>query len=104
MADGLGQLSYFGCLKFSLVGLALRKVYAAAVQGHFIARVCYMLIITSALHTITHHTQWFVSPWVHLALFLGPVLFFARERTSVLRRIHFKPAPLAKSQNAENLA
>src|SRR5713226_7069218 len=104
MADGLGQLSYFGCLKFSLIGLVLRKVYAAAVQGHFIARVCYMLIITDALHSITHHTQWFVSPWVHMALFLGPALFFARARVSVLRRIQFAPTTLPKSESAEKLA
>ncbi len=104
MVDAFGSFWYFGCLKFFLIGLVLRKVYAAAVQGHFIARVCYMLIITSALHSITHHTQWFVSPWVHLALFLGPAFFFARARVSVLRRIHFKSAALPKSLNAENLA
>ncbi len=104
MVDAFGSFWYFGCLKFFLIGLVLRKVYAAAAQGHLIARVCYMLIITSALHTITHHTQWFVSPWVHIALFLGPALFFARARVSVLRRIQFAPATLPKSQNAENLA
>ncbi len=104
MVDAFGSFWYFGCLKFFLIGLVLRKVYAAAAQGHFIARVCYMLIITSALHSITHHTQWFVSPWVHIALFLGPALFFARARVSILRRIHFAPAALPKSLNAENLA
>jgi hypothetical protein len=104
MVDAFGSFWYFGCLKFFLIGLVLRKVYAAAAQGHLIARVCYMLIITDALHTITHHTQWFVSPWVHMALFLGPALFFARARVSVVRQIHFAPATLPKSQNAENLA
>jgi hypothetical protein len=104
MVDAFGSFWYFGCLKFFLIGLVLRKVYAAAAQGHFIARVCYMLIITSALHTITHHTQWFVSPWVHIALFLGPALFFARARVSVIRRLHFAPATLSKSQNVEELA
>ena len=104
LIDAFGSFWYFGCLKYFLIGLVLRKVYAAAAQGHFIARVCYMLIITNALHSITHHTQWFVSPWVHITLFLGPALFFARARVSVLRRIQFAPATLPKSQNAENLA
>jgi hypothetical protein len=44
-----------------------------------------MVMAPNALHTITHHTQWFFSPWVHLILFLYPVLYFARrtDRTSI---------------------
>ena len=58
---------------------AVRRIYAAALEGHFVAQVFYMLIITDALHAITHHTQWFISPWVHMSIFLMPALYYARD-------------------------
>lgn len=83
LVDCFRSFGYFGCLKFFFIALILRKLYAAAMQGHLVARVSYMLIITNALHAITHHTQWFISPWVHMGIFLLPALYFAGERAKV---------------------
>lgn len=79
LVDAFGSFWFFGCLKFFVIGFVLRRLYQAAVEGHFVARLLYMLIITSALHTITHHTQWFVSPWLHISVFLVPALYFSRD-------------------------
>ncbi len=80
LVDAFGSFWYFGCLKFFVIGFVLRRLYAAAMAGHFIAKILYMLMITNALHCITHHTQWFVSPWVHFTIFLFPALYYARPR------------------------
>jgi hypothetical protein len=79
MVDAFGSFGYFGCLKFFLIGFILRRLYSAAMAGHLVPQLLYMLIITDALHAITHHTQWFVSPWVHISLFLFPALYLARR-------------------------
>jgi hypothetical protein len=96
LVDCFRSFGYFGCLKFFFIALILRKLYSAAKQGHLVARVAYMLIITSALHTITHHTQWFISPWVHMGIFLLPALYFAGRRIKVTSVL---PSPLKKPLN-----
>jgi hypothetical protein len=95
LSDAFGSFWYFGCLKFFFIAFVLRKIYLAAVQGRFIAQVFYMLIITDALHTITHHTQWFISPWVHMGIFLLPCLYLARTRV-------FRFLPPLTAQPASN--
>lgn len=84
MVDAFGSFWYFGCLKFFIIGFVVRRIYAAALEGHFVAQIFYMLIITDALHSITHHTQWFVSPWVHMSIFLMPALYYARDFSRVI--------------------
>lgn len=80
LVDAFGSFWYFGCLKFFAIGFVLRRLYVTAMAGHFIAKLCYILMITNALHCITHHTQWFVSPWIHFAIFLLPAVYYARQR------------------------
>jgi hypothetical protein len=79
MVDAFGSFWYLGCLKFFVIGLVLRRLYAGAMNGHFVAAMFYLIIITNALHCITHHTQWFVSPWVHLSIFLLPARYFYQD-------------------------
>jgi hypothetical protein len=79
--DCFSSFWYLGCLKFFFIAVIMRKIYQAACEGHFVAQLFYMLILTPALHTITHHTQWFISPWVHMILFLIPALYLARGVT-----------------------
>jgi hypothetical protein len=80
MGDSFQAFGWFGCLVFFLIAFVMRKVFRAAESGHFAAQVAYMVVLTSAMHTVTHHTKWFLfSPWVHMALFLLPCLLWARK-------------------------
>jgi hypothetical protein len=72
---------YFGCLKFFVIAYVLRAIYRAAEAGAFAAQVLYTLLITSALHTVTHDTQWFFSHAIHVAIFVTPGLLLARRET-----------------------
>jgi hypothetical protein len=78
ITDAYRSFGYLGCVKFLLIALAMRWLYARAMSGDFAMQVCYMLILTPGLHAITHSTQSFLSPWVHMAIFLAPVLIWAR--------------------------
>jgi len=99
LVDSFRSFWYLGCLKFLLIGFVMSKLYSGAVTGNTTAQLYYMLIIVPSLHSITHHTQWFVSPWVHMGIFLLPGLIFARVRKQKLAR-HNPFSPLLVSQTS----
>jgi hypothetical protein len=77
-SDAFASFWYFGFMKFFLIAYLIAIVYRSAVRGNFTAQICYMVILPDALHAVTHHTQWFFSPWLHMAIFLLPALLVAR--------------------------
>lgn len=87
MADAFGSYWYFGGIKFFLIGLWLKRLYVAAMRGSIPGQLLYMLLMTSGMLTITHHTHSILSAWVHIMIFLFPVLLWARQSP---RRV---PAP-----------
>lgn len=78
MADGFRSFWYFGCLKFFLIAYVMRTLFVSAQRGNMVAQLLYMMAIIPSLHAITHSTHWFLSPWIHIALFVGPALIYAR--------------------------
>lgn len=81
MADAFRSFWYFGAVKFFVIAYVIQRMFISADLGHRVMQILYMLMLTNALHTVTHHTSWFISPWVHIAAFLLPALLFARVRT-----------------------
>jgi hypothetical protein len=57
----------------------MQKLWLAAREGSLTAQLLYMLMPVYALQAITHTTHYFVSPWVHLGIFLLPALLMARQ-------------------------
>jgi hypothetical protein len=86
LSDAFQSFWYFGCLKFFFIAYVMRKFWLAAGNGNLTAQLVYMLIPSYALEAITHGTQRFLDPWVHLAVFLLPLLLLARRRTKISRR------------------
>lgn len=80
MSDAFRSLWFFGAFEFAFIGIIMSRLYKAAVRKHVVAQLLYMLMITSALHAITHNTGMFVTPWVHMGIFLLPALLWARVR------------------------
>jgi hypothetical protein len=80
MTDSFQSFWYLGSLEFAAVGYVLRRLSNAARSGDLRAQVVHALMITNALHAITHYTGWFVTPWVHMGIFLWPALIFATRR------------------------
>lgn len=82
MGDSFQAFGWFGCLVFFVMAFLLRRLFEAAQTGSLAAQLIYMLIITGTLHTVTHHTKWFLTTGVHLTAFLIPCLLWARKRDS----------------------
>lgn len=80
MADAFSSFWYLGAFKFFLVAFAMRAIYRGAMAGSTGAQIIYLLSAVPAMHTISHFTQWIVSAWVQIALFLLPALLYARQR------------------------
>ncbi len=78
MVDCFSSFWYLGCLKFFLIAAAMQWLYQCALHGSLMAESCYLFMMCMALHAITHHTQWFISPWVHMLFFWFPVMLYAR--------------------------
>jgi hypothetical protein len=79
LADSYQSFWYFGFIKFFLISLVMARLLNAACNGSFAAQICYMLLVTPAMHAVTHTTQWFVNPIVHMVAFLLPALWWARR-------------------------
>jgi hypothetical protein len=78
-SDAFQSFWYFGCLKFFLIAFIMQKLWWAARAGSLTAQLLYMLVPMQALEAVTHSTHSFVTPWVHIAMFLLPALFLARK-------------------------
>jgi hypothetical protein len=72
---------YFGSLEFGVIGFVMCRLWRAACLGSMNAQLMYSLVLSQALESITHSTDNFIAPWVHMGLFLLPALAFARQRT-----------------------
>jgi hypothetical protein len=82
----------------------MQKLWLAARCGGMTAQLLYMLLVVHAMEAITHTTQNFVNPWVHIALFLMPALLLARrsiksQRTGGLSQPS-APVPAQEIHNA----
>ena len=87
MADAFASFWYFGALKFFLIAFILSKLYRAAVRGNFVAQFLSIVLMTPALHAITHSTNWFFKDWPQILFFVGPVLLLARSKRSSLGKL-----------------
>lgn len=96
LVDTFGSFWYFGCLKFFIIGFVLRKIWNAAHSGGLVAQLLYMLLIVKAMHAVTHSTHWFLAPWLHMAIFLFPGLWWARQK--ITRKATFHKTTLVTSE------
>lgn len=86
MADAFTSFWYFGAIKFFVIALFMGVIYASSVRGHTAMQLTYMLSMIPSLQAITHFTNEMVIAWIHMAVFLGPALYYAMlPRREVVR-------------------
>jgi len=78
MVDCFTSLGYLGCLKFFIIAYVMQRLYRHAIGGNIIAQSIYLYMMSMALESITHDTQWFLSPWVHMTFFWVPFMLYSR--------------------------
>jgi hypothetical protein len=79
VGDSYQAFGWFGCFVFFLIAFAMRRMFDRADAGHTAAQIVYMLTVTVSMNSITHHTKYFLTPWLHLGVFLGPGLLWAHK-------------------------
>jgi hypothetical protein len=82
MTDTFQSFWYFGSLEFGIIAFVLSRLWKSACLGSFTAQLVYVLMLAQALESITHSTDNFIAPWVHMGLFLIPALMLARRHLS----------------------
>ncbi|WP_094507618.1 hypothetical protein [Brucella thiophenivorans] len=80
LVDAFASFWYFGALKFLLLAWIMRRIWETAMAGEMLGQLVYMLSIVPAMHAISHQTDWVIPVWIHMAIFLIPVLWFCRIR------------------------
>jgi hypothetical protein len=71
---------FFGAIIFAIIGLIMSRWYLAATEGNMVAQILVMLMMSPALHGFTHDYGNFFLPFLQWAVFLLPVLIYARVR------------------------
>lgn len=80
IADAFRSFGYFGFLKFFLIAYIIRGMFLSAKAGNIVFIFVLAVITKDAMHAITHHTQWFFSPLVHISIFLMSGLYLIRKK------------------------
>jgi cytochrome c biogenesis factor len=62
----------------------MRRLWETAMAGEMLGQLVYMLSIVPAMHAISHQTDWVIPVWIHMAIFLIPVLSLCRIRNSAV--------------------
>jgi hypothetical protein len=90
MGDCYNSFWYFGVMKFFVIAYIMQMIFRHSCLGSIKAQVLYLYMMTMALHTITHGTGWFLSPWIHLLIFWFPLIYWAKlkKKTNVPRSMN----------------
>jgi hypothetical protein len=102
MSDSFASFWYFGALKFFVIAYVLARLYCTARQGWVVPQILYIFGITSAMLSVSHHTQWLLSVYIQLAMLLLPGLLLLRrrpnQRTSQTMSMQAERSPAPSSQ------
>lgn len=96
LVDAFASFWYFGALKFLLLAWIMRRLWETAMAGEMLGQLVYMLSIVPAMHAISHQTDWVIPVWIHMAIFLIPVLSLCR----IHNRSVSLPTPLQHNSSA----
>ncbi|KAB2700171.1 hypothetical protein F9K79_04535 [Ochrobactrum sp. Kaboul] len=90
LIDAFSSFWYFGALKFLLLAWVIRRLWETAMAGEMLGQLIYMFSIVPAMHAISHQTDWVITVWIHMALFLIPILSLCVIRN---RSVHLPVSP-----------
>lgn len=80
MADSFASAWYFGAANFVIISYVMAKLFRSAMAGDTVTQIILMLTSATTLQAITHSTDQFFMVWPKVAVFLIPVLYYARVR------------------------
>jgi len=94
VAEAFVSFWYFGCLLYFVLGYVMRRIWNAAMVGSLPSQVIYVSLLALYLGAYNGSINNLTVPWVHLLVFLGPVLLWARVRQRSVRPVPQKAMPI----------
>lgn len=98
IVDAFRSFWYFGSLKFYLIGLIMGTLLKRAREGSSNAQLGYIILLPPSLVIVSHSTQFFFSPILHMAIFMGVPLFLLKKKPRLL-----PPTQASGSRNRDRL-
>lgn len=83
VADAFSAFSYFGCLIFFFQGWFMRRFWEGAMAGGYVYQMLYLAQAALQLGAFSGNIGNITAPWVHIAIFAGPVLLYAKTKKKV---------------------
>ncbi|MGK7952406.1 MAG: hypothetical protein AB4368_27365 [Xenococcaceae cyanobacterium] len=81
IGDAFAEFDYFGCLVFAAIGYLYKNLWVSAnYHKSTFSRLLYIGLASPAMVTITHGTQRFVQEALFQLIFIGLIVYFAREK------------------------
>ena len=78
MGCSFEQFGWFGCLFFAIQGMMVRSLWIATLQRHAIfGQLLYILIVSSAMRSVTHQTVDFLPGVIYYLVFIGAAMWYA---------------------------
>jgi hypothetical protein len=79
-ADSFRSFFVLGVLVFAAIGAFMQYWWRRAMLGSLEAQFYYCVLASTAMHAVTHSTQWFVAFLPQLFIFSAPLFWMARRR------------------------
>ena len=81
LGDAFMQFGYFGCLVFAGMAYMFKNLWTAANHADGTgAQILYIQVMTTAMRSLTHQTLDFLPGLIYSGIFIGLVVFYAKER------------------------
>jgi hypothetical protein len=79
--DAFGSFGWLGFIKFLWVGTLMGILYRNAINGAFLGQLLYVMLLTTAMHIVSHGTnRILVSEWVYFFALCYPLIFLSRVK------------------------
>ena len=76
--DSYAAFGMLAPIAFMIIAWHLRRLYDWARRGSMLHQIMYMTLINDGMQAITHNTSWYLGSLVYTAIFLLPVMRWAR--------------------------
>lgn len=83
VADAFAAFSYFGCMVFFVQGFFMRRFWEGAEAGSWVYQTLYLAQAVLQLGAFNGNIGNITAPWIHIAIFAGPILIYAKARGKV---------------------
>ncbi|MBE9213410.1 hypothetical protein IQ247_12160 [Plectonema cf. radiosum LEGE 06105] len=80
IGDSFSQFDYFGCLIFGIFAYFFKYLWYRSCNGDYILQILYILLIPTAMTSLTHNTANFLPELLYYMIFSSPLIIFSIKK------------------------